>query len=100
MSSARCGLALEISFRLTDQTVSRRALSANSRVRSHDSPCEIYVGRSGTGSGSSLSISVVPRQYHFPSAVLASLNKKDKRVTACNLRRVRVLGWKRTFAWS
>ena len=35
------------------QAVSRRPLSANSRVRSHDSPCEIYGGRSGTGPGSS-----------------------------------------------
>jgi hypothetical protein len=54
--TARYGLSLAISLRLTAQAVGRRAFTANSRVRSYDSPCEIYGGRSSSGSCSSPSI--------------------------------------------
>jgi hypothetical protein len=55
-------------FRLTAQAIGRRTFTANSRVRSHHSPCEVYGGPSSTGSCSSASISVVPCQYRVPSA--------------------------------
>jgi hypothetical protein len=46
------------------QAVSRRLLTAESRVRARVNPCEIFGGQSGTGTGFSPSFSVDPCQYH------------------------------------
>ena len=52
------------------QAVSRRPLIAEARVRSRVSPCRICGGQSGTGTGFSLSTSVVPCQFHSTDAPL------------------------------
>jgi hypothetical protein len=46
------------------QAVSRRPLTAEARVRSPVSPCEICGGQSGTGTGFFPSSSVFPCQFH------------------------------------
>ena len=50
------------------QAVSRRPLTAEVRVRSRVSPCEIFVGQSGTGTGFSTSTSVFPCQFNSTGA--------------------------------
>jgi hypothetical protein len=46
------------------QAVSRRPLTAESRIRARVNPCGICDGESGTGTGFSPSSSVFPCQYH------------------------------------
>jgi hypothetical protein len=46
------------------QAVSRRPLTAQSRVRARVNPCGICGGQSGTGTGFYPSSSVFPCQYH------------------------------------
>jgi hypothetical protein len=48
--------------------VGRRPVTAEARVRSQASPCEIYGGKGGNGTGFSLSTSVFQRQYNSTSA--------------------------------
>jgi hypothetical protein len=50
--------------RVTAQAVSRRPLTAETRIRARVSLCEVCGGQSGTGTGCSLSFSVFPCQYH------------------------------------
>jgi hypothetical protein len=52
------------------QGVSRRPLTADSRVRSQVSPCGICGGQSGNGTGFSPSTSVFPCQFHSTGAPL------------------------------
>jgi hypothetical protein len=49
------------------------SLTAEARVRSRFSPCVIYGGQSGTGTGFSLSSSVFPCQYHSTISPYSSL---------------------------
>jgi hypothetical protein len=58
------------------QAVSRRPLTAEARVRSRVSPCGIFRGQSGTGSGFSPSTSVFPWQFHSTGAPLLGKMKK------------------------
>jgi hypothetical protein len=46
------------------QAVSRRPLATEARVSSRVSPCGIFGGQSGTGTGFSPSSSVLPCQHH------------------------------------
>jgi hypothetical protein len=52
--------------RAMTQVVSRRTLTAETRVRSRVSPCGICGGQSGTGTGFSLSTSVYPVNFIPP----------------------------------
>jgi hypothetical protein len=52
------------------QAVSRRPLTAEARVPSWVSPCEICGGQSGIGTGFSPSNSVFPCQFNFTGAPL------------------------------
>jgi hypothetical protein len=52
------------------QAVSRQPLTAEARVRSRVSPCVIFGGQSGTGTGLSPSTSVFPCQFHSTGAQL------------------------------
>lgn len=52
------------------QAVSRQPFTAKVRVWSDASACEIYSGRSGTGTGFVLSTSVVPCQYQCRCSIL------------------------------
>jgi hypothetical protein len=52
------------------QTVSRRPLTAEARVRSWVSPCGICGGQTGAGIGLSPSTSVFPCQFHSTGAPL------------------------------
>ena len=54
------------------QEVSRRPLTAETRVRSQASQCEIGVGPSGTGTGFSPSTPVSTCQYHSIDASCSS----------------------------
>jgi hypothetical protein len=58
------------------QAVSRRPLIAEAWVRSPVSPCGIYGGQSGTGTGFSLSTSVFTYQFHSTCAPLLGKTKK------------------------
>jgi hypothetical protein len=51
------------------RVVSRRPLTAKSRVRDRVNLCGICGGQSGTGTGFSLSSSVLPCQYHSAVAL-------------------------------
>ena len=66
------------------QAVSRWPLTADARVRSRVSPCDICCGQSGTVTGFSPSTSVFACQYHSTNAPYSSLSaccsyQKDKR---------------------
>jgi hypothetical protein len=52
------------------QAVSRRPPTAEARVRSWVSPCGIYGGQNGTGTGFFPSTSVFPCQFHSTGAPL------------------------------
>jgi hypothetical protein len=52
------------------QAVSRRPVTTEARVRSPVSPCGIFGGQIGTGTGFSPSISVFPCQFHSSGAQL------------------------------
>jgi hypothetical protein len=58
------------------QAVSRRNLNAEAQIRSRVSPCGIFGGQSGTGTGFSTSTSVFPCQYHSTGAPLLGKIKK------------------------
>jgi hypothetical protein len=58
------------------QAVSRRPLTAETRVRSRVSPCRICGGQSGTETGFSPSTSVFPCQFHSTGAPLHEKNEK------------------------
>jgi hypothetical protein len=60
------------------QAVSRRPLTSEARVRSRVSPCGIYGGQSGTGTGFPPSTSVFPCQCLFTGAPLLEKTKKKK----------------------
>jgi hypothetical protein len=66
------------------QDVSRRPFIAEAEVRFWVSPCGIYVGQSGTGTGFSPSISVFPCQFNSTGATL--LRKTEKLI-------IFVTGW-------
>jgi hypothetical protein len=51
------------------QVVSRRPLTAEARFRIRVNPCGICGGKSGAGTGFSLSSSVFPCQYHSTVAL-------------------------------
>jgi hypothetical protein len=59
-----------ISGRAMAQAVSRRPVIADVRVRSRLSPCGIYGGQSGTGTGFSPSTSYFLCQFYFTGAPL------------------------------
>jgi hypothetical protein len=70
------------------QVVCRRPLKAKVRIRSQISPCEIYGGHSGTGTGFSPSASIFPCHYHFtniPYSSTCGSYRKDKRAKPGNL---------------
>jgi hypothetical protein len=58
------------------QAVSRRPLTAEARIRSLVSPCGVYGGQSGTGTGFSPSTSVLPCQFNSTGAPLLGKMKK------------------------
>jgi hypothetical protein len=58
------------------QSVSRRPLTAEDRVRSRVNQCGICGGRSGTGTGFSPSTSVFACQFHSTGAPLIGKIKK------------------------
>jgi hypothetical protein len=58
------------------QAVSRRSLTAEARDRSRVSPCGIFGGQSGTGTGFSPSTSVFPCQFHSTGPPLQGKTKK------------------------
>jgi hypothetical protein len=58
------------------QAVSRRPPTAEARVRSWVSPCEIFGGQSGAGTGFSPSTSVFPCQFHSTGAPLLGKGQK------------------------
>jgi hypothetical protein len=59
------------------QAVSRRPLTAESRVGSRVGPCRICGEQSGTGTGFSPSTSVFPCQFHSTGATLLVKMKKN-----------------------
>ena len=58
------------------QAVSRRPLTAETRIRSQASPCGICGAQSGTATGFSTSTSVFPSQFHSTGAPLHVKTKK------------------------
>jgi hypothetical protein len=56
--------------------VSRRALTAEARVRSRGQSCGICGGQTGTGTGFSPCTSVFPCQFHSTGAPLLGKTKK------------------------
>jgi hypothetical protein len=56
--------------------VSRRPLTAETRVRSWVSPCGIGGGQSGTGAGFSSNTSIFPCQFHSTGAPLQGKREK------------------------
>ena len=62
--------------RVMAQAVSRRPLTAETRVRSRVNPREIFIGQSGTGTGFFPSNSGLPCQFHSTGAPLLGKMKK------------------------
>jgi len=62
----------------TVQTVSRRPLTSEVRVRSRISPCGICGGQTGTGTGFSPSSSVSPCQYRSTVALHTHVSSGDE----------------------
>jgi hypothetical protein len=75
MDRSRSLLSLRID-RAMAQAVSRRPLTAETRLRSWVSPCGICGGQSGTGTGFFPSTSVFPCQFHSTDAPLHGKTKK------------------------
>jgi hypothetical protein len=70
-----CNIAVK--GRAMAQAVSRRPLTAEARVRSLASPCEICGGQSGNWTGFSPSTSVLPCQFHSIGApLIVEIGKK------------------------
>jgi hypothetical protein len=59
------------------QAVSRRPLTAETRVRSRDNPCGIFGGRSGTGTGFPRVLRFSP--VNFIPPVLENKQKRKKK---------------------
>jgi hypothetical protein len=72
----KCHSNTSYTGRAMAQAVSRRPHTAEACVRSRVSPCEIYGGQSGTGTGFSPSTSVFPCQYHSTDAPLKWKSRK------------------------
>jgi hypothetical protein len=64
------------------QAVSRRPLTAETRVRSRVGPCGICGGQSGTGTGFSASTSAFPCQFYSTGA---SLQGKSSSSQSCTI---------------
>jgi hypothetical protein len=58
------------------QAVSRRPPAAEARLRSRVSPCGIFGGQSGTGTGFPPSSSALPYQFHSTGALLLRKGQK------------------------
>jgi hypothetical protein len=76
MSGHNIGVTENRRGRALAQVVSRRPPTAEARFRSRLSPCGIYGGQSGTGTGFSPSSSVFPCQFHSTGAPLLGKGQK------------------------
>ena len=63
---------VELIIQYVAQAVSGRPLTAVARVPSHNSPCDVFIGQTGTGTGLSLSTSVFPCQHRSTNAPYSS----------------------------
>jgi hypothetical protein len=74
--SFKLHLVLRVRILVGNQAVSRRPPTSEARVRSRLSPCGIYGGQSGTGTGFSPSTSVFYYQFHSTGAPLHGKRKQ------------------------